>query len=600
MKGLTLQFGYMGKILRIDLTNKKFKTQDLPSSLIKEYIGGKGFGTKLLYDEINEGIDPLSPENKLIFATGPTTGTLIPTSSKVGLFFKSPLTGIYAESYSSGQIAPRIKWAGYDCIIVEGASKNPVYVLIDDDYVEIENAEHLWGKDTYYTEDTLRKDLGNDMNLRVISIGKAGENLVKFACIENDYWRSFGRCGGGAVMGSKKLKAIAIRGTKEVLVAYPEKLEALTKEIIKKMVESTLSFKLYGTPMMVDKTNQQGVFPTRYWQEGIFDEFEKINAKSILNSVFVKNESCFACPIACGKVCEVKNGPYSGVRISGPEYETIFAFGGLCEISDIKAICKINDLCDRYGLDTISTGNVVAFAIEAYKRGKLEMDFPLEYGNPENIINLINLIANREGIGNLLAEGVKKASEKLNLKDLAIHVKGLELPGYDPRGIKAVSLAYAIATRGACHLRACAYAFELDGIFDRFSMDLKKVDMVIDWENRFTIFDCMLLCRFARNVYDWEDLNQIYKLITGNEISMDRLKEIANRIITLARMFNVREGISRKDDTLPSIFFSKAFLKGSSAKQVINKADFEKMLDEYYAKRGWDLNGIPKQNFNKF
>ncbi|MEM3060933.1 MAG: aldehyde ferredoxin oxidoreductase family protein, partial [Candidatus Bathyarchaeia archaeon] len=447
-----MQFGYMGKILRINLTGKKIKTQRLPSSFVKEYVGGKGFGTRLLYDELDKGVNPLSPENKLIFATGPATGTIVPTSAKVGLFFKSPLTGIYAESYSSGQIAPRIKWAGYDCIIIEGRSKNPVYIFIDEDYVKIEDAEHLWGKDTYYTEDAIRKDFGNDPNLRVASIGKAGENLVKIACIENDYWRCFGRCGGGAVMGSKRLKAIAIRGTKEVSVAHPEKLESLTREIIKKMVESTLSFRLYGTPAMVDRVNQQGVFPTRNWQEGAFDEFKRINADSILNSVFVRNESCFACPIACGKICKVKEGPYSGVLISGPEYETIFAFGGLCEISDIKAICKMNDLCDRYGLDTMSAGNIVAFAIEAYKRGKLSANFPLEYGKPEAIIGLIELIAKREGIGNLLAEGVKKASEELNLEDLAIHVKGLELPGYDPRGLKALSLAYAIATRGACHL----------------------------------------------------------------------------------------------------------------------------------------------------
>jgi aldehyde:ferredoxin oxidoreductase len=585
----------MGKILRINLTNKKFKTQDLSLSLMKEYIGGKGFGTKILYDEVGKSVNPLSPENKLIFTVGPATGTLVPTSSKVGLFFKSPLTGIYAESYSSGQIAPRIKWAGYDVIVIEGKSKDPVYVLIDDGNIEIKNAEHLWGKDTYYTEDAIRKDFGDDDNLRVASIGKAGENLVKIACIENDYWRSFGRCGSGAVMGSKNLKAIAIRGTKKVSVAYPEKLESLIKEIFKKITESTLSFRLYGTPMMVDRTNQQGVFPTKYWQEGIFDEFESINAKSILESVFVRNESCFACPIACGKVCEVKEGPYSGVKVSGPEYETIFAFGGLCEISDIKAICKINDLCDRYGLDTISTGNVIAFAIEAYKRGKLKTEFPLDYGDPETIISLIELIAKREGIGNILAEGVKKASEKLSLKDLAIHVKGLELPGYDPRGLKAVSLAYAIATRGACHLRACAYAFELDGIFDRFSMDLKKVDILIDWEDRFTIFDSMLLCRFARNIYHWEDLSQIYESITGNEMSISKLREISKKITNLARMFSVREGISRKDDILPPKFFSEAFSKGSSAQQVISKAEFEKMLEEYYVKREWNLNGIPKK-----
>jgi len=589
-------YGHTGKILRVNLTKNKIAKEEISEEILRFYIGGKGLGAKILYDELKPNVDPLSPENKLIFSVGPVNGTNIPLSSRYCVTFKSPLTGGYAESLSGGHFPPRIKWAGYDAIIIEGRSEKPVYLWIDDDNVEIRNASHLWGRDTFETEDMIKEELGDTKDIKVACIGPAGENLVRYACICNDYWRQAGRCGAGAVMGSKKLKAIAIRGTKEVELADVDAYRELIKEIMKRVKEDPLTSEAYpkrGTPGMVISSNTMGFFPTRHWHKGVFEKYEEFIPDTLWKRLWAKSKGCYACPSPCGKLGEIKEGPYAGLKIEGPEYETIFSFAGLCEIDKLEDLVKINDLCDRLGMDTISAGNVIAFAMEAYEAGKLRATFPIRFGDSEVVIKLLEMIAKRQGIGDLLAEGVKRISEKLGLQDRAIHVKGLEPAGYDPRALRSMALAFAVSTRGACHLRACAYALDISGKVDRFSESLDRVALIKDWEDRFAVMDSMVLCRFGRTIYDWDMLTKLYNTITGLNISVEELKKTGERIVTLTRMFNVREGFTRKEDILPPRFFKEPLENGPAKGQVVTREGFEKLLDEYYKLRGWDAEGKP-------
>jgi len=595
-----LKGGYANRILRVNLTKGSITKEKLGDDLLETYLGGKGLAARLLYDELNPRVDPLGQENKLFFATGPLTGTIVPASPKYDVSFKSPLTGVYAESQSGGSFAVALKKAGYDALVIEGRAESPVYLHIDDEDVEIRAADHLWGFDTFETDDVLKSELGDD-DFKIASIGPAGERLVRFACIKNDYWRSAGRCGAGAVMGSKKLKAIAVKGTGSITVAEEGDLRESVREILERIKTDPLTSKnypVYGTAAVVNSTNIQGVFPTRYWHKSFLEGYENVNAEALRSKILVKNWACYGCPISCGKYCEVKEGPYAGTKGVGPEFETIYSFGGLCEIDSLEAIAKFNEICNKAGLDTISAGNVVAFAMDAYERGALKSDLPIRFGDPDVVIRLLEMISKRDGVGNLLAEGVKRASENLGVSDLAIHVKGLEPAGYDPRGLKGMGLAYAVSPRGACHLRAVFYALELSThpthpTFDRLSMGLEKVPFMIDWENRFAVMDSMVLCRFGRTIYDWTTLAKVYSQVTGVKVSESLLKEAGERIVTLARMFNIREGLSRKDDTLPQRFFNEPVPSGPSQGQSVDRNGFEKMLEKYYEIRGWDKEGKP-------
>jgi aldehyde:ferredoxin oxidoreductase len=582
-----------GIILRIDLTNQSFSKEHVNSRLIENLIGGKGFGTWILQNEIDVKKDPFDPLNPLIFSIGPATG-IIPGASKYGVFFRSPLTGIYGESYSGGSFAYELKKANFECIIIKGRASKPIYLWLSDNSVEFRDARYLWGLDTYQTEDLIKEELGNK-NVKVASIGPAGEHMVKFACISNDYWRQAGRCGAGALMGSKNLKAIAVKGDSNPNFAKSDELKNLILELldnIKKNPALAETYPRYGTPSLVDITNLVGVFPTEYWKKGQLRGWDKINAEAIRKNIFIKSKACLGCPIGCGKLVEVTYGKYKGTKIEGPEYETIYAFGGLCKINELDAIVKINDVCDRLGLDTISTGNVVSFAIEAYERGVLHIDKPIQYGNSESVLDLIEKIALRQGIGNILAEGVKRASEILGLQEIAVHVKGLEPAGYDPRGLKGMALSYGISSRGACHLRSTAYIFELRGVVDRASVEGKAV-LVKEYEDRFAIFDSLILCRFLRDVVDWSMLTKISRLTTGIDFDEKKLRSIAEYIIDESRIFNVKCGISRKDDYLPDRFMKEPLREGPSEGQIISKKDMDLMLNEYYQLRKWDNEGIP-------
>ncbi len=588
---------YGGFTLEIDLSKKSIKKAETPESLRKQFLGGKGFGARVLYQRVGKEVDPLSPDNVLIVSVGPAAGTKIPLSSKVNFSFRSPLTGGFAESQMGGYFAPKLKWAGYDMIIVTGASDKPVYLYVDENGAEIRPADHLWGKNTYEVEEILKSE--TDKKAATIEIGPAGENLVRFASIcHADGWRQGGRAGAGAVMGSKKLKAVAVvSDQREVEVADEEMLNEVVKEVyehIRNDPSGTLAenYRKYGTPLMVQLSNSLRFFPTRYWHDVYFEKHEEIGPKAVAKYL-VSNRACWNCPFACGKLVEIRDGPYAGTRVEGPEYETIFAFGGLCMIGDFPAIAKINDICDGYGLDTITAGNVAGFAIEAYKLGKLKTNRKLEYGDPDSVIWLLEQITFRKGVGDILAEGVKRASMKLGAEKIAVESKGLEPPGYDPRSLQGMALAYALSDRGACHLRALMYTVDLSGKVDRYVISAEKVLMYVDNEDRFNIFDSLVLCRFGRNVYGWDRLAKITKALTGIDYGVDGLRIIAQQIQTLTRLLNLRYGFSTKDDTVSGRFMKEVVEAEGGRKVAVKEEELRKAVKEYYRARGWNEEGVP-------
>ena len=599
--------GYTGRLLRVDLSEKSIKVEELSESVLKALVGGKGLGAWLLYRELRPKIDPLGPENEIAFLTGPVSATAVPGASRLACVFKSPLTGIWGESYCGGFVAPELKKAGFDALVIRGRSEEPVVLVVEDGHADLRPAGDLWGIDTFETEEALKSELGK--RFQILCIGPAGERLVKFACICHSKGRQFGRCGAGAVMGSKRLKAIAIRGTGSVEIAKPGEVEELAKELRERARDVLISLSEYGTPAIMASTNSKKVFPTRNWTEGSFPGFEKINAKAMKKRVVVASRACLGCPVACGKISEVREGPYAGARVEGPEYETLFALGALCYNDCLEAIVALNELCDRLGLDTISTGNVLAFAMECYERGLIGPEqtegLQLRFGDHEVMIEAVRRIATRDGpFFSLLAEGVARASKALgkNAEEIAIHVKGLEPPGYDPRGLKGVALAYAISARGACHLRHVAYRPNLTGQhpfrpgvrIDRFSYD-GQAEMVVELEDFYAVVDSMVLCRFlclpTIGPVLWGELSAIYSAITGLEKTPEELRRIGAFINDVVRAFNVREDVGREDDMLPERFF-----KHPVAGEVVDKRRFERMLNEYYAIRGWDSEGKPRKS----
>lgn len=582
--------GYAGQILTLDLNDHSSKVKPLDQEIAKKYIGGKGLGGHIITQSVPKGINPLSLDNVIALSVGPLTGTRAPTSNRFGAFFKSPLTEIWGESYAGGHLGPHIKKAGYDAVIIKGRSKRPTYVSIIDDAVSFHDASGLWGTSTKEAEDAVRKDVGED-RARVMTIGPAGENMVRFACVCNDYYRQLGRAGAGAVMGSKNLKAIAFLGTGQIELAEEEKFEALVKDITARIPKDGPMTK-FGTPNMVNVQNALGVFPTHYWQKGFFDAHGNINAPTMAKEILDKNKACWNCPVACGKMSSVKEGKYKGTVVEGPEYETLFAFGGLCELAEIKSIAKANEVCDLLGLDTITAGNVIGFAMRAYELGKIQSPFPIEFGDDDVTMRLLEMIAKREALGNTLADGVRMAARSLGLEDIAVHVKGLEPPGYDPRGYNGMALSYAVGVRGADHLRSTVYAYEMRNVSDRFMVS-GKAAFVKGLEDKLAVIDSLVICCFVRDAYEWEDLARLYSYATGLEMSVAQLKEAGARAINVARRFSTREGIGRKDDALPKLFHEAPFADGSSKAHVVVKADFERMLDEYYQARGWTNDGIP-------
>ena len=582
--------GFFNKVLKINLKTKTFKEETLPDSVYQNHLGGKGLGTYLLMKENPPGVDPLSPANRLIFCLGPITDSRIYGSCRHGVFTKSPLTGIFSESYAGGRLAEPMSRVGYDAFILEESSSEPVWLEVSDQKVAFHDAKPLWGKDTYSTEDEVLKQV-NKKGSGAMVIGPAGENLVRYAVIENDYWRSLGRTGVGAVMGSKKVKAITFYGEKKREIAHPDQLDQFAKETLERAKDSPAAqnYRRLGTPMLVAMNNAVGGFPSKYWHLGTFEGWEKISAESLLERCNVRPSACLRCFMACGNLSEVKEGRHKGLKVEGPEYETIYAFGGLCMVHEIEEIAYLNDICDRLGIDTISGGSLCAFAMEASEKGRIEEK--INWGDVDKIAELLNDIAYKKGTGAVLAEGIRHAAKTWNMEDIAIHVKGLDPAGYEPRVLKGMGLAYATSDRGACHLRSTFYKAELAGMIPIDQME-GKAKLFLEFEDRFNIHDSLILCRFYRDIYwDWKYLATIIELTTGLKLDEGGLRNISSRIQDGTRKFSLREGLTPKDDMLPKRFFDEPLGKD---RKILKREDFQKMLQDYYALRGWSSEGIPK------
>jgi aldehyde:ferredoxin oxidoreductase len=575
--------GFFNRLLRVDLSKEKTSVEPIPESVLRSYLGGKGLGSYLLLKENPPHIDPFSPQNRLIFTLGPLADTPFYGSSRYAVFTKSPQTGIYSESYSGGKITLSLSRTGYDAIIIEGKSSHPTFLEISDQGVVFHTASHLWGKETYEAEEAILKTV-DAKGSQALVIGPAGENLVKFAVIESEHWRSLGRAGIGAVIGSKGLKGIAFHGEKRRKLADLSSLKRLSQEFKDRVknAQTVHLYKKYGTPMLVSIMNTIGAFPTQYWSKGSLDGWEGISAESLMERCQVTSSACPHCFMACGKISEVKEGRHRGLRIRGPEYETIYAFGGLCMVKSIEEIIYLNDLCDRLGMDTITAGNLAAFAIEASKSKKIKDK--LNYGDVDGIAEILIKIAYQKGIGRILSEGVRYASTVWGMEEEAIHVKGLEPAGFDPRVLKGMGLAYATSDRGACHLRATFYKSELSGQIDPDQVK-GKAKLFVDYEDKMTLFDALILCRFYRDLITWKDLQEIVKSTCNLSLKKKELKTMASEIVNLARAFNQQEGVTKKEDKLPRRFFREVLQETG---KTIQPEDLEVMLKEYYALRGWN------------
>lgn len=583
--------GYYGRMLLVNVSDKSYEIVPLGEELLSATLGGKGLAAKLLLEHTPKGVDPLSPDNTLIFATGPATSSPIWGSCRYGVFTKSPQTGFFSESYSGGRVPEAIDAAGYDAIIIKGASKELVTLVISPEGVEFHSAEDLRGVSTYETEDRAVNDYGiqsKGWKTGAVVIGPAGEKGVSFAVIENDHWRSAGRTGTGAVMGSKGIKAVVFNGNRQRILFDPQAIKEISKQAAKegKYNPAMQSYKKFGTSGMVRVMNTNRAFPTRYWSQGQFENWEKISAETMHEKFDITPHACLRCFLACGRLSTIKEGRHAGLKIEGPEYETIFAFGGLCCIDQLEEIAYLNDLCDSFGMDTISAGNLCAFTIEAVRRKRV--NFPIDYGDADGIAKLLKMIAAREGIGDILAKGIRYAAKAWDLEDMAVHVKGLEPPGYDPRVFKGVGLGYAVSDRGACHLRATFYKAELSGMIDRSQIE-DKAKMLIDFEDRLILFDTLILCRFYRDLYPWKTLGAIIHGLTGLDKDRGALSNIASNIASMVRGFNIREGLTKEDDRLPSWFYRHAINEGD----IITPQELEAMVADYYRLRGWDKEGRP-------
>jgi len=588
--------GWMGKILRVDLTKGRIVTEDLNPDLAKEFIGGRGLASKVLFDEVDPQVDALSPENKLIFSTGPLTGTGAVTSSRYMVATKSPLTGAIACSNSGGYFGPELKFAGYDLIILEGRSDNPVYLWIEDDRVELRRAEHLWGKDTSQTEDLIRAE--THKRAKIACIGPAGEKLVRIAAVMNDKNRAAARSGVGAVMGSKKLKALAVKGSKKVGIADRKAFKEanmLVLEKLKSAPPTAEGLPNLGTAMGVNFFNELHLLPTRNFQEGFLGKAEKISGEAIAQSIFVKKKACYACPIGCGRVTKVNDPEFQGEG-EGPEYETIAALGSNCGIDNLAAITKANYYCNELGLDTISAGVTIAGAMELYERGILserEVGFKLNFGNAQALVELIKKMGLREDFGDILAEGGYRMAEKYGHPELFMGVKGQELPGFQVRGLQGSGLAFATSNRGACHLRAGIYGPELFGIPEKIDpLDTKdKALWVKKLQDSGAVIDSSGICVFiAFGGVGLEEVLGMLEAATGAGYNMEGILLTGEMIWNLERLFNQAAGLTGKDDNLPLRMLKEPMPEGPYKGQVVR---LDEMIPEYYRLRGWDKDGNP-------
>jgi aldehyde:ferredoxin oxidoreductase len=566
--------GFFNRLLKVDLSSRSFDYEDISDDILRKTLGGKGLGTYLLMKENPKGVGAFEPENVFIIAAGPVTGTKMWSQSRFGVYSKSPATGGFGESYCGGTLAPKIKGCGVDAIVIKGSCEDLSFLVIDEKGIFFEDASVIKGSDTVESESYILERSPKGAGAMVI--GPAGENLVTFACIKVDRWRSLGRGGMGAVLGSKNIKGISFCGQMNCEIVDEQLLTKVVKAVAKKGRESAVTkvYQQFGTPMQVAVTNMQNCFPTRYWQSGHFDKFETLTADYMRKNFEVKAVSCPNCFLNCTKHSRVKHGRHKGLELEGPEFETIYALGGLNAIEGLEEVAWLNDICDKLGIDTMSAGNISSFAIEAYKRGKI--DFELDYNQPDRVAELFELIAGSIGIGQLFGKGIKRASEELGLEDIAIHVKGLEPAGFDPRVLKGMGLTYAVAARGACHLRGTFYKAELSGEMDKNQIE-GKAKLMIDYEDRAALFDSLVLCRFYRDFILWEELGDIIKATTGMDLSKPELEILANNITQQTREYNRREGLGESTDTLPKRFLTEPTQEGAALKET----QLQTMIKEY-------------------
>jgi len=587
--------GYMGRFLEVNLSEDLVKEHNLDVKLAEKYIGGKGLGARILYDSLSAEIDPLSPDNIILFMTGPLSGTAVQTSGRWCVVTKSPHTGIFTDSHIGGKFCHRLKRAGFDYVIVRGRASSPCYVHISDEGVDIRPASDLWGMGTYETESTLQK---RHTGSEVTSIGPAGENLVSYACAVTDRTHIAGRGGVGAVMGSKNLKALVAHGRNSIEATDPDRFKELATAFRKKVLENPGAKMRHdlGTVMWVRLANEAGFLPTRNFQSGVFEGADSISGERMRDEFVIAHTACYACGIACGKTTRFEKGKHAPLEVDGPEYETTALLGSNCGIDDLGAIAKSSQLCDDLGLDTISAGGSIAFAIEASEKGILDQSDvkDLRFGNDEAVHELIDLIANRRGIGDLLAQGSLRAAQKLggNSSSYAIQVKGLELPGVEPRASWGMALAYSTADRGGCHQRCWTPSAELRGNLPRFRMD-GVAEYVKNTQDERAICFSLVLCDFLP--FDVAEMVDLLNSATGFSFTEESYLRTGERIWTLVRLFNVREGTSSKDDTLPYRFANEKLPEGDGQGLTIPEETLEKAKAEYYSLRGWSENGIPTE-----
>ncbi len=595
---MKLQGGYHKKILQVDLSRDKTSVEEVSDSFALQFIGGRGWGARILWDNL---APPLTPESVIIIAPGPLTGLYLPSSGKTSLVAISPATGIYGDSNMGGMFGVELRQAGYDALVIRGRADELSYLWIDDDQVEIKRASRYQGKGAIETEHELKEEIEDQM-VRIAAIGPAGENLVKYACINTDWSRNAGRTGMGAIMGSKNLKAIAIRGSKDLPVHDLEKLVEISDQAYQTLSESKFFefWQRQGLMSVVDYANTSGILPTYNYRDGSYEAADKINAETMEAEYKIGDTACFSCSMACGNVNLAKKGRYAGTVIEGPEYETAAMFGSNLGISDFSAILRANYLCDELGLDTISTGNLIGVTIEGYEKGLLTLDdldgTALKWGDDQAILELIEKIAKREGIGETLAEGSKGVIKKWpQLEPLISQVKGLEQSAYDARPGITMALGYATSDIGAHHTRAWPVAKELE-MGSKWSLE-EKVDLVIYHQTVRPLFDMLGVCRlpwielgFNENTYA-----DFYTAATGIKVTLKDLLQKSEAIYNLTRLINIKLGITRKDDYPPPRVFNDPIKTGPHAGAVLKKEDFEKALDLYYQKRGWDENGVPRK-----
>ena len=594
----------MGAILRVDLTRGTSRFEPLDMKKAKDFIGGRGLGVSYLLDEVNPKCDPLGDENKLIMMTGPLTGTSAPTGARYMVITKSPLTGAVTCSNSGGQFPAMLKRTGIDGIILEGRSSAPVYLFVTEDGAELRSAKGIWGKDTHQSTDLLLKE--TNQGAKVACIGPAGENGVLFASIMNDKDRAAGRSGVGAAMSAKGLKAVVVSGNRKVPLYDEEAFKSISREYLERFKTASKDqpppLRTYGTAITVVGTQNIGVFPTRNFQRGTFAEWEQIGGEALTEKYLVKAKPCISCPIACGRVTRITEGPYQGEG-EGPEYETIYALGSNCGVGDLAAVTKANYICNEIGMDTITMGVTIACAMEMYERGIIKESVigrPLTFGDAEGLVDMCRKTALREGFGNELALGSMRLAEKYNYPELAIVSKGQEFAGYDPRGEKGMGLAYATSNIGASHMRGDPAYIEILGVptlIDPLALE-KKPKLVKDWQDVFAVFDSAGVCVFfsVRNfVSPTEDIRpqgllRLLNAATGAGYDLEELVRAGERTVNAERLFINGAGFSAKDDTLPRRILEQPLPDGPAKGQV---CELDRMLPEYYQLRGWDIEGRP-------